>query len=66
LVRLKLALPAYDCVVRVSHLFNMLEARGAISVTERAQYIARVRGIAKKVMSLYLETVEPKKEVLHV
>jgi glycyl-tRNA synthetase alpha chain len=55
LVQAKLPLPAYDCVMRVSHLFNTLEARGAISVTERAQYIGRVRGLAKKVINLYLE-----------
>ncbi len=55
LVAAGLPLPAYDCVMRVSHLFNTLEARGAISVTERAQYIARVRGLAKKVINLYVE-----------
>ncbi|MDE2238113.1 MAG: glycine--tRNA ligase subunit alpha, partial [Elusimicrobia bacterium] len=55
LVAARLPLPAYDCVLRVSHLFNTLEARGAISVTERAQYIARVRALAKKVIRLYLE-----------
>ncbi len=65
LAALKLPLPAYDCVVRVSHLFNALEARGAVSVTERAQYIARVRGLAKKVMNLYLE-LEAAKEAAHV
>ncbi len=53
-------LPAYDCVVRVSHLFNTLEARGAISVTERAHYIGRVRGLARKVMALYIDKHEPK------
>jgi glycyl-tRNA synthetase alpha chain len=52
-------LPAYDCVVRTSHLFNTLEARGAISVTERAQYIARIRGLARKVMELYIEKNTP-------
>jgi glycyl-tRNA synthetase alpha chain len=57
-------LPAYDCVVRVSHLFNTLEARGAISVTERAQYIGRVRGLARKVMKLYIEKAQP--EAHHV
>jgi glycyl-tRNA synthetase alpha chain len=55
LVAARLPLAAYDSVMRMSHLFNTLEARGAISVTERAQYIARVRGAAKKVMTLYLE-----------
>jgi glycyl-tRNA synthetase alpha chain len=59
-------LPAYDCVVRVSHLFNTLEARGAISVTERAHYITRVRGLARKVMNLYIESRTPKTEAAHV
>jgi glycyl-tRNA synthetase alpha chain len=62
LVKERLPLPAYDCVLRISHLFNTLEARGAVSVTERAQYIARVRGLAKKVMALYLEAEAPAKE----
>jgi glycyl-tRNA synthetase alpha chain len=53
-------LPAYDCVVRMSHLFNTLEARGAISVTERAHYIGRIRSLARKVMELYIATREPK------
>jgi glycyl-tRNA synthetase alpha chain len=55
-----LPLAAYDCVVKVSHLFNVLEARGAISVTERARYIGRVRNLARKVMQLYIEKAEPK------
>ena len=53
-------LPAYDCVVRASHLFNTLEARGAISVTERAHYIGRIRSLARKVMELYIEKCQPK------
>jgi glycyl-tRNA synthetase alpha chain len=52
-------LPAYDCVVRASHLFNTLEARGAISVTERAHYIGRIRGLARKVMELYIQKRQP-------
>ena len=47
LVARKLALPAYDQCIKASHLFNLLDARGAISVTERASYIARVRTLAK-------------------
>ncbi len=43
----KLALPAYDQCIKSSHLFNLLDARGVISVTERAAYIARVRALAK-------------------
>jgi len=42
-----LALPAYDQCIKASHLFNLLDARGVISVTERASYIARVRALAK-------------------
>jgi glycyl-tRNA synthetase alpha chain len=42
-----LALPAYDQCIKASHLFNLLDARGVISVTERAAYIARVRALAK-------------------
>ncbi|MBI2386637.1 MAG: glycine--tRNA ligase subunit alpha [Elusimicrobia bacterium] len=53
-------IPAYDCVVRASHLFNTLEARGAISVTERAHYIGRIRSLARKVMELYIEKHAPK------
>jgi glycyl-tRNA synthetase alpha chain len=44
--------PAYDCVLKCSHVFNLLDARGAISVTERASYIARVRGLAVRVAKL--------------
>ncbi|MFN0041738.1 MAG: glycine--tRNA ligase subunit alpha [Alphaproteobacteria bacterium] len=47
LLAAKLALPAYDQCIKASHLFNVLEARGVISVTERQVYIARVRALAK-------------------
>ncbi|HEU4449678.1 MAG TPA: glycine--tRNA ligase subunit alpha [Gaiellaceae bacterium] len=50
-----LPLPAYDQVLKCSHAFNLLDARGAISVTERASYIARVRGLARRVAQLSLE-----------
>jgi glycyl-tRNA synthetase alpha chain len=43
----KLALPAYDQCIKASHLFNLLDARGVISVTERAGYIGRIRTLAK-------------------
>jgi len=49
-----LVLPAYDCVLKCSHLFNILDARGVISVTERTGYIARVRDIARGAASAYL------------
>jgi glycyl-tRNA synthetase alpha chain len=48
LVEAGLVLPAYDYCLKLSHTFNMLDARGAISVTERTRYIARVRGVARK------------------
>ncbi|WP_135467969.1 glycine--tRNA ligase subunit alpha [Crenalkalicoccus roseus] len=47
LLRHGLALPAYDQCIKASHRFNLLDARGAISATERAAYIARVRALAK-------------------
>ncbi len=49
-----LALPAYDQCIKASHLFNLLDARGAISVTERAAYIARVRALAKACCEAWL------------
>ena len=42
-----LILPAYDCCIKASHLFNLLDARGTLSVAERTAYIARVRGLAR-------------------
>jgi len=50
-----LPLPAYDQVLKCSHAFNLLDARGAISVTERAAYIGRVRTLARRVAQLYVE-----------
>jgi glycyl-tRNA synthetase alpha chain len=54
LVGLKLPLPAYDFCLKCSHVFNILDARGAISVTERTSYIARVRDMARLVAQEYL------------
>ena len=50
-----LPVPAYDYVLKCSHTFNLLDARGVISVTDRTAYIARVRDLARKVAELYLE-----------
>ena len=50
------ALPAYDYCLKASHLFNLLDARGVISVTERASYIGRVRALAKACCEAYLKT----------
>jgi glycyl-tRNA synthetase alpha chain len=52
----KLALPAYDQCIKASHVFNLLDARGVISVTERAAYIARVRTLAKACCETWLAT----------
>jgi len=53
-----LPLPAYDQVLKASHTFNLLDARGAISVTERARYIGRVRALARAVAKAYYESRE--------
>jgi glycyl-tRNA synthetase alpha chain len=53
-----LVLPAYDYCLKCSHTFNLLEARGAISVTERTQYIARVRNLARLSAEAYLKQRE--------
>jgi glycyl-tRNA synthetase alpha chain len=54
LLERELLLPAYDQVLKASHTFNLLDARGALSVTERAAYIARVRKLARRVAEEYL------------
>ena len=53
LMEARLALPAYEMVMKCSHTFNLLDARGAISVTERAAYIGRVRALARRVAQAY-------------
>ena len=56
LVEKKLLLPAYDWVIKCSHIFNLLDAKGAVSVKERVSYIARVRKLANAVAGLWLES----------
>jgi len=58
LLEQKLPLPAYEKVLKASHSFNMLDARHAISVTERARYIGRIRTLAKGVAQAYYESRE--------
>ncbi|HXZ59153.1 MAG TPA: glycine--tRNA ligase subunit alpha [Steroidobacteraceae bacterium] len=58
LLAAKLALPAYEQVLKASHTFNLLDARRAISVTERQRYILRVRTLASGVAKAYLESRE--------
>ncbi|MSQ88474.1 MAG: glycine--tRNA ligase subunit alpha [Betaproteobacteria bacterium] len=58
LIAAQCVLPAYEMVLKSSHTFNLLEARGAISVTERAAYIGRVRALARAVAQAYYESRE--------
>ncbi|MDP3242161.1 MAG: glycine--tRNA ligase subunit alpha, partial [Reyranella sp.] len=56
LVEKKLPLPAYEQCIKASHSFNLLDARGVISVTERQSYILRVRNLAKACCETWLAT----------
>jgi glycyl-tRNA synthetase alpha chain len=58
LIEAGLPLPGYEMVLKCSHTFNLLDARGAISVTERAAYIGRVRALARMVALAYYESRE--------
>ncbi len=58
LIEAQCVLPAYEMVLKASHTFNLLDARGAISVTERAAYIGRVRALARAVAQAYYESRE--------
>ena len=58
LIELSLPLPAYEMVLKTSHCFNLLDARHAISVTERQRYILRVRNLSRGVAAIYLQSRE--------
>jgi len=58
LIRANLALPAYEMVLKAAHTFNLLDARGAISVTERAAYMARIRALSRQVAQAYVDARE--------
>jgi glycyl-tRNA synthetase alpha chain len=58
LIEANLALPGYEMVMKCSHVFNLLDARGAISVTERAAYIGRVRTLSRLVARAYYDSRE--------
>ena len=58
LIEAGLPLPGYEMVLKCSHTFNLLDARGAISVTERAAYIGRVRNLARLVAQAYFDSRE--------
>ncbi|MDD2227902.1 MAG: glycine--tRNA ligase subunit alpha [Candidatus Cloacimonetes bacterium] len=63
LLKAKLVYPAYDMLLRCSHSFNLLDARGVISVTERAAYIGRIRNLSRACATVYLEKYSPAMEV---
>ena len=56
LVEKKISLPAYDQCLKASHVFNILDARGSISVAQRAEYIGRIREITKSVAAIWIDT----------
>ena len=56
LIEKKLSLPAYDQCLKASHVFNILDSRGVISVAQRAEYIARIRELTKKIGKVWIET----------
>jgi glycyl-tRNA synthetase alpha chain len=58
LMQAQLALPAYEMVLKAGHTFNLLDARGAISVTERAGYIGRIRTLSRTIAQSYLASRE--------
>jgi len=56
LLEAKLPLPGYEMILKAAHIFNLLDARGAISVTERAGYIGRIRTLSRLVAQAYVES----------
>ena len=56
LVEKKISLPAYDQCLKASHIFNVLDARGAISVAQRAEYLSRISEITQSVASIWINT----------
>ena len=56
LIEKKISLPAYDQCLKSSHIFNLLDARGVISVAQRAEYIARIRDLTKEIGKIWIES----------
>ena len=56
LIEKKISLPAYDQCLKASHVFNILDSRGVISVAQRAEYIARIRNLTKNIGKVWLES----------
>ena len=52
----KISLPAYDQCLKASHVFNILDARGAISVAQRAEYIGKIREITKSAAAIWIDS----------
>jgi glycyl-tRNA synthetase alpha chain len=58
LLEAKLPLPGYEMILKAGHTFNLLDARGAVSVTERAGYIGRIRALSRLVAQAYVDARE--------
>ena len=58
LLEARLPLPGYEMILKAAHTFNLLDARGAISVTERAAYIGRIRALSRQVAQAYVDSRE--------
>ena len=56
LIEKKISLPAYDQCLKASHIFNILDARGVISVAQRAEYISKIRDLTKLIGKVWLES----------
>ena len=56
LVEKKISLPAYDQCLKSSHVFNILDSRGVISVAQRAEYISRIRDLTKEIGKIWIES----------
>ena len=56
LIEKKISLPAYDQCLKSSHVFNLLDARGVISVAQRAEYIGRIRDLTKEIAKIWIES----------
>ena len=56
LIEKKISLPAYDQCLKASHVFNILDARGVISIAQRAEYISKIRDLTKAIGKVWLES----------
>ena len=56
LIEKKISLPAYDQCLKASHIFNILDSRGVISIAQRAEYISKIRDLTKAIGKVWLES----------